>query len=147
SHNSKYGQPRQLAYKVDTIIVNRRLDDERRPSPNRQPHPVPKLLKLGSLNQICQDLDLNPSGKNIQNVKQAILQNAGSLITAKLSYRAVDGTEKRLEAVFTRYSVIFTGERLPSGQQADGVYLVFNEPFREVLNNAPVRPLDYEYLK
>jgi hypothetical protein len=27
------------------------------------------------------------------------------------------------------------------------VYLVLNDPYREVLNNAPTRPLDYEYLK
>src|SRR5215475_10896219 len=50
SYNSKYGQPRQLAYKVDSLVVNRRIDERR---------PVPKMLKLGSLNQICNDLELN----------------------------------------------------------------------------------------
>ena len=139
SYNAKYGQPRQLAYKLDTLVINRRIDEQRRP--------LPKLLKLGSLNQICGDLDLNASGKNVNNLKRAILQNAGAMITAKLSYRATDGGQKRLEAVFTRYSVIFTGERLPNGKQADGVYLIFHEPYWEVLNSAPVRPLDYEYLK
>ena len=139
SYNSKYGQPRQLAYKLDTVVVNRRIDDEKRP--------VPKVLKLGSLNHMCSDLGLNTSGKNMVNLKRAILQNAGTMITAKLSYRAADGAERRLEAAFARYSVIFTGERLPTGAKADGVYLVFNEPYWEVLNNAPVRPLDYDYLK
>ena len=139
SYNAKYGQPRQLAYKLDTLVINRRIDEQRRP--------LPKLLKLGSLNQICGDLDLNGSGKNVNNLKRAILQNAGAMITAKLSYRATDGGQKRLEAAFTRYSVIFTGERLPNGKQADGVYLSFHEPYWEVLNSAPVRPLDYEYLK
>jgi hypothetical protein len=43
--------------------------------------------------------------------------------------------------------VVFTGERLPDGSKADAVYLVLNEPYWEVLNNAPTRPLDYDYLK
>jgi hypothetical protein len=47
----------------------------------------------------------------------------------------------------TRYSVIFTGEILPDGTQADAVYLVLSEPYLDVLNHAPVRPLDYAYLK
>jgi len=62
-------------------------------------------------------------------------------------YKATDGTEKTLEAGFSRYSVVFTGERLPNGSKADAVYLILNEPYWEVLNNAPTRPLDYDYLK
>jgi len=139
SHNARYGQPRQLAYKLDTLVVSRHIDEQRRP--------LPKVLRLGTLTQICADLDLPPSGKNINNVKRAILQNAGAMIDAKLNYRSTDGVERRLEAAFTRYSVIFTGERLPDGKQADGVYVVFNDPYWEVLNQAPMRPLDYNYLK
>jgi hypothetical protein len=52
-----------------------------------------------------------------------------------------------LEADFTRYSVIFTGEQLPDGRRADAVYIILNDPYREVLNNAPVRPLDRAYMK
>jgi hypothetical protein len=33
SHNTKYGQPGALAYKVDTLIVNRRIDEAPRPVP------------------------------------------------------------------------------------------------------------------
>lgn len=139
SYNSKYGQARQLAYKLDTLIINRHIDEKRRP--------VPKILRLGSLSKICAELDMPASGKNIGNLKKAILQNAGSLITAKLSYYGVDGSERKVESAFTRYSVIFTGERLPDGREADGVYLVFNDPYWDVLNNAPVRPLNYNYLK
>jgi hypothetical protein len=139
SYNSKYGQPRQLAYKLDTLIINRHIDEQRRP--------VPKMLRLGSLSRICAEFDMPASGKNVNNLKKAILQNAGVMITAKLSYRGVDGSDRKVEAAFTRYSVIFTGERLPDGREADGVYLVFNDPYWDVLNNAPVRPLNYSYLK
>ena len=37
SYNERYGQPRQLAYKLDTIIVNRRIDEEGRPIPRLGP--------------------------------------------------------------------------------------------------------------
>src|SRR3954469_24435565 len=41
SHNSRYGQPGPLAYKIDTLIVNRRIEEATRP--------VPKIIKLGSI--------------------------------------------------------------------------------------------------
>jgi hypothetical protein len=87
------------------------------------------------------------SGDNTKSLKKALHQNAGAYIIAKLRYKATDGTERLLEAGFTRYSVVFTGERLPDDSKADGVYLILNEPYWEVLNNAPTRPLDYDYLK
>ncbi len=139
SYSEKYGQPRQLAYKVDTVVVNRRIDEEGRP--------LPKLLRLGSLSEICRQLGISASGKNLRDVKNAIHQNAGAYITAKLSYRTFDGGERTLEAGFTRYGVRFYGERLPDGGKADGVYLVLNDDFHEVLKSAPVRPLNYDYLK
>jgi hypothetical protein len=90
---------------------------------------------------------LHISGANTRALQQAIHQNAGAYITAKLHYKATNGTERTLEAGFTRYSVVFTGERLPNGTKADAVYLLLNEPYWEVLNHAPTRPLDYDYLK
>lgn len=134
SYNERYGQPRQLAYKLDTIIVNRRIDEEGRP--------IPRFIRLGSLNELCEQLR---SQKN--ELKRAIRQNATTSINAKLKYRGNDGSERELEALFTRYSVYFTGEKLPDGRVADAVYIELNGPYREVLNNAPIRPLNYEYLK
>lgn len=136
SHSSRYGPPRQLAYKVDTIVVNRRIDESGRP--------VPRVIRLGSLRDIARELDL---GGDTNNVRKALRQNAFTAIAAKLTYRSSDGTERKIEADFTRYSVIFAGETLPDGRQADCVHLVFNEPYLEVLNSAPVRPLNYDYLK
>ncbi len=140
SPSRDYGEPRQLAYKLDTIVINQRIDEAGRP--------LPKMLRLGSLNGICEELGLAiDHGTNAKNIRNAFLQNALTGITAKFSYRANDGSERRLEAVFTRYSIIFTGEKLPDGRKADAVYVIFNEPFWEVLNNAPVRPLDRAYMK
>jgi len=139
SPSRDYGEPRQLAYKLDTIVINQRIDEADRP--------LPKILRLGSLNEICTELGVaQHGGKSKNEIKRAFFQNVGALITAKFNYRGNDGTDRRLEAAFTRYTVIFTGEKLPDGRKADAVY-VLNEPFWEILNNAPVRPLDRAYMK
>src|SRR5215831_14636760 len=139
SYNERYGSPRQLAYKLDTIVINQLLDT--------LPRPLPRMLRVGSLRQIAVLLDLNDSGKQQADLKSAFHQNASAYIVAKLRYRGRDGTERTINTGFTRYSVIFTGDRLPDGTIADAVYMVLNEVYLDILNHAPVRPLDYTYLK
>src|SRR6516164_7178297 len=121
SPSREYGEPRQLAYKVDTLIVNRRIDEAGRP--------IPRMIRLGSLRDLCHDLDLSQSGDNYSGLRAALLQNASAFITAKLTYRAADGSTKKFEAGFTRYSVVFTGDEMPNGYRADAVYDV--TPYRE----------------
>ncbi|MCP9496515.1 MAG: hypothetical protein MSG64_18900 [Pyrinomonadaceae bacterium MAG19_C2-C3] len=86
-------------------------------------------------------------GSNPIEIKKAFRQNARTYITAKITYKRKDGAEITREADFTRYSLIFTGETLPDGRKADAVYLLLNEIYREILNTAQTRPLDYDYLK
>jgi hypothetical protein len=134
--NPHFGYPRSLAYKLDTLVINRRIDELGRP--------LPKLICLGTLRDIAKELDL---GGNTNKVRMALRQNASAFITAKFKYRTNDGLERSLEADFTRYSVVFSGELLPDGSKADAVYIVLNDPYREVVNNAPARPLDHAYRK
>jgi hypothetical protein len=134
SYNSEYGQPGALAYKVDTLATNRKFDEIGRP--------LPPLIKLDSLRGIAKEL-----GNNKVEIKKALRQNAFAAITAKITYKRKDGGEITREADFTRYSLIFTGETLPNGRKADAVYLLLNEIYREILNTAQTRPLDYDYLK
>ncbi len=138
SYNNRYGQPGRLAYKLDTIIINRAIEEAVRP--------IPKMIRLGSIRDICRMLGIN-EGQATRQVKTALRQNVGAQISAKITYRANDKTERTLEADFHRYSAIFTGETLPDGRKADGVYLLLNELYVEVLNNALTRPLDYDYLQ
>jgi DNA-binding Lrp family transcriptional regulator len=138
TYNSKYGQPGPLAYKLDTLIINRRID-EARPS-------IPKVIKLGSLHEICRELGVS-EGKSKNDVKRALRQNAFAGITAKIIYRATNGIEQTLEADFTRYSIIFTGEKFPDGRRANAVYIILNDIYMKVLNEAQTRPLDYDYLR
>lgn len=138
-YSKKHGQPGPLAYKLDTLIINRRIEEARRP--------IPRTLRLGSLSEICRDLDLADSGKNRSDIKKALFQNAFAGITARTRYREAGGTERTLEAAFNRYSVILTGEKMPNGQKADAVYIVLNDVFIRIINGAMTRPLDYDYLK
>ena len=138
NYSTGFGQPGPLAYKLDTLLVNRRIEEATRP--------VPKIIKLGSLHDICRELRLS-GGKPRDNIKNALYQNASAFITAKLRYKLADGTLKDLETGFTRYTVVFTGEELPDGRRADAVYLVLNEVFMQIINGAETRPLDYDYLK
>lgn len=135
SFNERYGQARQLAYKLDTLVVNRRIEEAGRP--------VPKLIRLGSLREIAERLDMS-SNTNI--LKRALRQNASAFITLRVSYTNMQGLEKTIEADFTRYSVIFTGEKLPDKRRADAVYLNLHDVYWSILNEAPWRPLDYDYL-
>ena len=134
--SNRHGQPGPLAYKLDTLVINRRIDEAGRP--------VPKVLRLGSLHEIARELDLE---RNTSAVRKALLQNVGAIINAKITYKAVDKTERSLEGAFSRYSVVFTGEQLPDGRKADCVYLVLNDLYAEVINAATRRPQDYDYLK
>ena len=139
SYNERYGPPRQLAYKLDTIVINQILD--------ALPRPLPRVIPVGSLTHTCGMLDLHNSGRQQAELKSAFHQNASAYIVAYLHYRGRDGTARTINTGFTRYSVIFTGERLPDGTIADVVSLVLSEPYLDILNHAPVRPLDYAYLK
>ena len=150
SYNSKYGQPGPLAYKLDTIIVNRRIEE----ALEKDGGTLSKLIKLGSLRDICRELGNSEGGESVQSVRRALLQNASAFINAKITYKTKEykasgasQTERSLEAAFSRYSVIFTGEGLPDGRKADAVYLILSDIYRDVLVHAIMRPLDYGYLK
>lgn len=134
TYNSKYGQPGPLAYKLDTLVINRKIEEVGRP--------VPKLVRLGSLNEIAQEL-----GSNKGEIKKALQQNAFAAITAKFTYKSVAGAERFADIADTRYGIIFTGEKLPGGERADAVYIALHDIYREILNNAPARPLDYGYMR
>lgn len=143
SYNEKYGEAKQLAYQIDTLIISKRIYEYFEAN-----QPIPELVPIGSLYQICQELGMNPqSGKNKNNIKRALGQNAGAFIDAKISFKDRSGEERRLAAQFTRYSVIHRDQKLPDGRRADQIYIVLQPIYLEVLNSARWRPLDFAYLK
>ena len=144
-YSKKHGQPGPLAYKLDTLIVNRRIEEVSQPV--RSTRKIPKIIKLGGITDICHELGITDSGGNTIRIRVSLHQNASAYITARLEYRQADGTERTLEAGFSRYSVVFTGEELPDGRKADAVYIVLNDIYMQVINGAMTRPLDYDYLR
>lgn len=141
TYNNKYGQPGRLAYKLDTVVINRRIDEAR-----GQGLPVPKILRLGSLRDIASEVGTGEGNTNA--IKRALRQNAFAGLTVKgLHYRASDRSEKTFEFSDTRYGVVFRGESLPNGTTSDSVYVVFHDLYLALLNSAMRRPLDYDYLK
>lgn len=137
THNSKYGHPGPLAYKLDTLVINRRIEEATRP--------IPRVIRLGSLRELI--AELGSSNNATEKIRKALRQNAGAFITAKIDFKLKDGGSRTLEADFTRYSVVFTGEELPNGRKADAVYIILNDIYMQVINGVTARPLDYDYLK
>src|SRR5262252_8402525 len=111
SYNERYGPPRQLAYKLDTFVINQILD--------ALPRPLPRVIPVGSLAHTCGTLDLHNSGRQQAELKRAFHHSASAYIVAYPHSRGRDGTARTLNTAFTRYSVIFSGERLPDGTIAD----------------------------
>lgn len=139
SPNADYGHPGILAYKLDTLFINRLIYEL---------HPnVPEVIKLGdSLNEIGKQLGRKGT-RNTAEITNALHQNASAYIKAKLEYVGKDGTRRKFEFGSTRYAIVMIGETLPDGTKAEAVYIVLNPLFRDLLRNAKRRPLDYEYLK
>ena len=139
SANTEYGMPGQLAYKIDTIVIQSRLNDLGRP--------LPRIIRIGTLTEIAREL--NHVDGDTATIKHALLQNASSFVTAKLKYKTQTGEGTiggKDEIGFTRYAVRFRGEEI-EGNKIECVYLILNDPYYEVLNNSTVQPLDQNYRK
>src|SRR5262245_13355573 len=123
--NLAAGRPGQLAYHLDTWVINRRLDEIGRP--------VPRLIRIGDLREIARDLG---HGGDTNAIKRAFEQNASAFIRAKVAYRTKEGTEETLEGYFNRYNVFFRGQRLPGGHAAETVYISLNDPYYSLVNDS-----------
>lgn len=134
----RWGMPGSLAYKIDSIFINHRID-ENRPT-------LPKVIKLGSLREILRELGMAENGTNTAAVKRALLQNATAFVQAKVPYRNKE-TVGAFEFGDTRYGIIFQNQSLPDGTKADAIYIVLHDLFLQFLRAAPVRPIRSAYLK
>ena len=139
SPSQDYGSPGILSYQLDNLVINRRIYESGKP--------VPHMIKLGSLRELCDELGMEASGQNAALIKQALARNAGATITCKPTFRTHDGKESELEQVFSRYSVVFTGKKLPNGKKADGVYVLLNSIYHHFLSEVMYRNLDVGYMK
>ncbi len=134
--NLAVGRPGQLAYHLDTWVINRRLDEI--------PRPLPRLIRIGDLREIARELG---QGGDTNAVKRAFEQNASTFIRARLTYRCQSGGEDTFEGYFNRYTVFYRGQALPGGRRAESVYISLNDPYYGLVNRSTRRPLDFGYLR
>lgn len=144
SYNEEYGPAKQLAYDVHTLVIERAIEEAFEDA-RRTGQQFPRLIPLSSLNEVAKRLGPHTETRNTNQIKKALSQNAGILITALKKYRGSDGVEYVIEGVFTPYGIYFFGQKLPGGQRADQVYINLNDAYFEAWSRAATRPLDYSY--
>jgi hypothetical protein len=135
-YNPAVGRPGQLAYRLDTWVIKRRLSE--------LPWPLSRLVRIGDLRQIARELK---HGADTAAVRRAFDQNAATFIRAKVRYRTKSGEDETLEGYFNRYNVFYRGHALPGGRRAETVYISLNDPYYGLLKDSYVRPLDFAYLR
>ncbi len=135
-YNLNVGRPGQLAYRLDTWVIKRRLSE--------LPRPFPRLVRIGDLREIARELN---HGGDTNAVRRAFDQNASTFIRAKVTYKTTDKQQETLEGYFNRYNVFYRGYGLPNGRRAETVYISLNDPYFGLLNKSEIRPLDFAYLR
>jgi hypothetical protein len=123
---------------------------------DKLPRPVPSLVKIGSLNQLCNVMGLSRAGKDQKvagiykrMVKQSLKRISLTGVESENAF--YDKAHRRrvpsFEGAFHLFNVFFRGQLLPDGELADAIYLSLNPLYVASLNTFYVRPLDYEYMR
>jgi len=134
--------PSVLARKIHKEVVERNLNSARKP--------VSRLMKLGSLRQICKGINIVEAGENFKEIRKALEDITAAKIEARGTFRQKEknGAKRFFDGIFHLYDmVIFTGETLPDGTKADAVYVLLNDMYIQNFNNNFVVPLDYQYIQ
>jgi len=134
--------PSSFARRVHKEVIEKSLNNTKRP--------VPRLIKLGSLRQICKTMKISPSGGNCNEIKKALENIKSAKITTKGTFRKKEknGKKKYHEGHFNLYDMVFfTGETLPDGTGADSVYILLNDMYIRNFNYNYVVPMDYKYFQ
>lgn len=134
--------PSSFARKVHIEVVERTINELRKP--------IPQLVRLGCMSDICRKLSINNSGKNFKAIKQALIDIKVATIETKRTFKTKENnkTKKFFEGYFNLYEMVFfAGERLPDGEIADAVYVLLSAMFIQNYNNGFTVPLDIKYLQ
>jgi hypothetical protein len=132
--------PSSFARRIHKEVVEKILDRKRSPS---------RLIKLGSLWEICKSIKLAPSGRSYIKIKKALEDIVKANITTKRTFKLKkdDGRMEFFDGTFHLYDgVYFLGQRLPDGTEADAVYVLLNDMYLQNFNHNFIVPLDYDYI-
>lgn len=134
--------PSILARRIHKEVIEKILNNTKKP--------IPRLIKLGSLRNICREMNITGSGRNFEKIKKALKDIKSAEIEAKGTFRQREknGVKKFFEGSFNLYDMVFfTGETLPNGKEANAVYVMLNDMYVQNFNYNFVVPLDYHYFK
>lgn len=132
--------PSSFARRIHKEVVEKILDRKRSPS---------RLIKLGSLWEICKSIKLAPSGRSYIKIRKALEDIVKANITTKRAFKLKkdDGRMEFFDGTFHLYDgVYFLGQRLPNGTEADAVYVLLNDMYLQNFNSNFVVPLNYNYM-
>ena len=107
----------------------------------------PRIIRLGSLRDICRELGRQPGTSYARYQKCISTKTPAPVSLRRSGIGRATARSKRWRRVSPAISVVFTGEKLPDGRKADAVYIVLSDIYMQVINGAMTRPLDYDYLK
>lgn len=99
-----------------------------------------------SWRNLCKRLGIQPSGRTIRHLKQAVEATAGLMIYSQDALYSKP-TERQLrsrKALHLYDTVVFVNETLPDGSTADANYLWLSQWYLDNLNSLFTAPLDYE---
>ena len=135
--SKKYGSPSILEMRVSNY-VDRVID--------LLPKPIENPIRIGTLYEICKGIGRGVSGRDFNQVKNAIKCIKATTIETKFTFWLKDKGEYYGEPVFNRYDMVFfTGSKMPDGLVADAVYVWLSSPYLQSVNANYTVPLDREY--
>ena len=138
SANSEFGFPgpfdKEVHKSIEALIT-------------KQGYPVSNPIDF-SLYELCILMDITPSGKNMQAIKDALTRIVATTVVSKHSFYS-KASERWIERVFHLYDdVTFKGESRPDNHEiADTNYLYLGKWFLDNLNAFYIKSLDYDFYK
>lgn len=138
SASEDYGYPGTYDKKVFKA-VEELLNNRGYPVENPVTFSIYNLLKLMGVENI--------GGTDYRRVKESMERLVATTIRSKGTFYH-KGKKKYLNEVFHLFSrVIFTGEKLPNGEEAEENHLYLNSWLLDNLNQYYTRPLDYQFYR
>ena len=138
SANSEFGFPgpfdKEVHKAIEALITN-------------QGFPVLNPLAF-SLYELCILMDITPSGKNMQSIKDALTRIVATTVVSKHSFYS-KASERWIERVFHLYDdVTFKGDSRPDNHEiANTNYLYLGKWYLDNLNDFYIKSLDYDFYK
>lgn len=138
SPSNQYGYPGIYDKKIFKA-VEELLGDRGYPIDNPVTFSVYELLKLMGKDSI--------GGRDYRQVRESMERLVATTIKSKGTFYH-KGKKQYLDEVFHLFSrVIFTGEKLPGGEEAEENHLYLNSWLLDNLNQYYIRPLDYNFYR